>query len=278
MTHDNFKECELVAKSGTVVNSVSKALRVLDCFTPTQPELTLSQISRKLKLPKSTTLNLIRTLEVNGYLIYKDYTQTYQLGYKLMGLSYVLRSSIPVIQIAIPLLEELQVKTGENVYLTSHVNGQVLYLEALYPSVRIGNYSIVGKFLPMHCTSCGKAILAYLPEEELEQVLKRWGLPAITPNTITTRERLDKELVAIRRQGYAIDIEEESLGVKCIGIPVRDATGYPTGAVSVSGPVMNMSDHLIQEYVKMIFRVCSVLSENAHQFPAAQLRYNRPNS
>lgn len=270
-----IKKESLLTKPGAMVNSVGKALRILECFTEKQPELTLSQISLRLGFPKSTTLNLIRTLEINGYLVYLEDKQTYQLGYKILGLSYILRSSMSMIHKAIPLLEELQIKTGENIYLTSHVDGQVLFLEALYPSVRIGNYSIVGKFLPMHCTSCGKAMMAYLPEKEIDQILECWGLPAFTQNTITTRERLDAELETIRKRGYAIDVEEESLGIKCIGMAIRDTTGYPTGAVSISGTVMNMSDNLIEDYAKMISRVCSVLSVYAHQFPAAQLQCRR---
>lgn len=135
-----------------------------------QRELTLSQISRQLGLPKSTALNLIRTLESRGYLLYSPHSQTYQLGYNVMTLSYNLRTSMPIIQYALPFLEELQVKTGENIYLTSHIDGQALYLEGVYPSIRIGNYSVAGKRLPLHCTGCGKAMLAYLPEDEFEAV------------------------------------------------------------------------------------------------------------
>jgi DNA-binding IclR family transcriptional regulator len=257
---------------GTLVNSVIKALNILECFSPTQRELKLSQISSHLGIPKSTALNLIRTLESKGYLIYSPHSQTYQLGYNVMTLSYNLRTSMPIIQYALPFLEELQVKTGEIIYLTTHVEGQVLYLEGVYPSVRIGNYSIAGKRLPMHCTSCGKAMLAYLPDEEFEEVLHRWKLPALTPNTITTREQLESEIENIRDRGYAIDCEEETLGIKCVAVAIRDATGYPCGAISVSGTTISMRDELLDEYAKILSRVCSVLITTAHQLPAAQMR------
>lgn len=258
--------------SENLVNSVNKAFRILEAFTSTQSELSLTQLTRMLGYPKSTTLNLIRTLEANGYLLQAPNSQAYQLGYKLMGLSYNLRSAIPVIQYATPFLEELQIKTGENIYLTSHVDGKVLYLEGLYSSLRIGNYSIAGKLLPLHCTGCGKAMMAYLPQEEIDDIIDRHGLVQITKNTIVDRERLDRELEQIRSQGYAMDIEEETLGVKCIAVAIRDGSGYPTGAVSISGTVMSMRDDLLGEYAKMLSRVCSVLIGNAHQFPAGQLR------
>ena len=265
-------EHDACAANGALVNSVLKAIGILECFTPVQRELTLSQISRQLGMPKSTALNLIRTLESRGYLLYSHNSQTYQLGYNVMTLSYNLRTSMPVIQYALPFLEELQVKTGENIYLTSHVDGQVLYLEGVYPSIRIGNYSVAGKRLPLHCTGCGKAMLAYLPDDEFEAVLKRWGLPAITPHTITTRARIEQECAAIRARGYATDREEETLGVKCVAVAIRDGSGYPCGAVSISGTTISMRDELLEDYAKMIARVCSVLIANAHQLPAAQLR------
>ncbi len=252
------------------VNSVNKAFRILSCFTRFEPELTLAQISKQLAIPKSTALNLIRTLEQCGYLIKSKNSQSYRLGYKILEHSYVLRSSLPVVQYALPLLEDIQEKTNEIIYLTTHINGQVLYLEGIYPSRRMANYSISGKTLPMHCTGCGKVMLAYLPQEEIHQIVEQHGLPQFTPRTITTTDALMNELSQIRERGYAIDIEEESLGVKCIAMPIRNKAGYPTAAVSISGTIMNMKDELLNGYAEMLSRTCNNLSNNADLFPAGQ--------
>lgn len=260
------------SSSAPTVASVVKALRILDCFTPTQPRLSLAQISQQLGQPKSTTLNLLRTLEQGGLLLRGQSDSTYQLGYKLMELSYCLRASLPIVQYAMPFLQELQVKTGEFIYLTSHINGQVLYLEAMYPTIRIGNYSVSGKTLPMYCTGCGKAMMAYLPQDEIDHSIETWGLHRFTPNTITDRETLYAELEATRKRGYAIDVEEESPGVKCVAIPVRDSSGYPTGAISISGSLMSMKDEILEEYAKTLSRVCNSLAPYADLFPAAQIR------
>lgn len=259
---------------GGTVNSVAKAMRILDCFTPTQARLTLAQISHHLDLPKSTTLNLIRTLEQGDYLL-RGPDQSYQLGYKMLELSYCLRASMPIVQYAVPFMEELQIQTGETIYLTTHIEGRTLYLEGMYPSIRIGNYSITGKTLPMHCTGCGKAMLAYLPPAELDWILETWPLVRCTPNTITDPVRLREELAAVRERGYAIDREEETPGVKCIGVAIRDGEGYPVGALSVSGTVMSMKDDLLDGYARTVSRVCHVLIGNASQFPAAQMREKR---
>lgn len=252
------------------VSSVQKALRILNCFTPASSELTLAQISSQLSIPKSTALNLIRTLEQCGYLIKSQSGQSYHLGYKILELSYSFRLSIPVVQYSIPYLEDIQEQTGEIVYLTSHVNGQVLYLESVYPSRRMANYSISGKTLPMHCTGCGKAMLSYLSCKELEQIVATWGLPRFTDNTITDIDSLRNELEIIRTRGYAIDLEEETPGVKCIAMPIRNAVGYPCAAISISGTVLNMKDDLLEKYAEILSRTCSALSSQASSFPAGQ--------
>ena len=253
------------------VNSVAKALKILNCFTPTQGYQTLTQISKQLSLPKSTVLNLIRTLEQQGYLM-RVSGQSYQLGYKVLELGYCMQVNLPIVQYALPFMEKLQIQTGEIIYLTSHIHGRVLYLEGLYPSIRVGNYSNTGKTLPMHCTGCGKAMLAYLPEEELLHVLEVSPLVRFTPNTITDRGRLFQELEEIRRRGYAIDVEEESPGVKCVGLAIRDSDGYPVGAISISGTVMSMRDELLDGYARAASHACQGMLGSAGLFPAAQMR------
>src|SRR5665647_1946689 len=259
------------SETSGIVGSVVKALRVLDCFSATRGRLTLAHISQELRLPKSTTLNLVRTLEQQDYLLRRP-DQTYQLGYKVLELSYYLRSSLPIVQHAVPFMEELQIKTGEIVYLTSHTQGRVLYLEGVYPSIRMGNYSIAGKTLPLHCTGCGKAMMAYLGADELDWVLENRPLARSTPNTVTDRDELLDELQRIRERGYAIDVEEETVGVKCVGVAIRDSDGYPVGALSVSGTVISMKDELVDEYARMLSHASHSLSNNAAPFPAAQLR------
>jgi DNA-binding IclR family transcriptional regulator len=224
-----------------------------------------------LKMPKSTLLNMIRTLEAAGYLFRVHNSQNYRLGFKLMELSYNMRASLPVIQYAIPFMEELQIRTGEIIYLTTHINGRVLYLECMYPSKRSITYSVYGKTLPMHCTGCGKAMLAYMSEETVNAVIAKWGLPRSTPNTITNPVKLKKALAQYRELGYAVDNEEEGHNVRCIAMPIRSAEGIVAGALSISGPVMTMTDDKFPEYARLMAGACNFLSQNAHLFPALQM-------
>lgn len=253
------------------VNSVAKALSVLGCFTQSRQELTLADMSRMLGLPKSTLLNLVRTLESEGYLYRVKYSQSYRLSYKILELAYFMRMSIPINQYALPLMEDLQALSGENVYLTTHINGRVLYLEALYSGSRSAKYSVSGKTLPMHCTSCGKAMLSYMSEEDVDSVISKWGLTQVTPNTITDREQLFTALADIRRCGYAVDVEEESLGVKCVAVAIRNTDGQAVGALSISGSVISMKDEYVLKYAAELSKAASILSNYADLFFAGQI-------
>lgn len=254
------------------VHSVIKALRILELFSPSSGELTLTQMSKALDMPKSTLLNLIKTLEGEGYLCKSKNTQAYSLGYKVIELSYNMRASMMIIQYAIPFMEDIQKSTGETVYLTSHVDGRVLYLEGVYNNRRFGKYSVVGKTRPMHCTGSGKAMMSYLPEAQVKEIIAQWGLQKITPNTITDADQLMKELVLCREQGYALDREEETLGVKCVATAIRDASGEAVGAMSISGSMITLSDEWVDLCVKQLATACTLLSEHADLFPASQYK------
>ncbi len=268
---NSLESTEAGEAAGSRVSSTAKALRILDCFTLTQPELSLAQISRMLEMPKSTLLNQLRTLEEGGFLSRSRDNHTYRLGYKLMERSYCARSSIPVVQYAIPVMEDLQVATGEIIYLTTHINGLVFYLECVFPSRRSISYSISGKLLPMHCTGCGKAMLSQMPTEQVESIIAHHGLPAITQNTITDRDRLMETLAAYRRQGYALDNEEETVGVKCVAMAIRTGRGDVAGALSISGSTVSIDGELVERYAALLGRACNALSPYAHLFPAIQL-------
>lgn len=248
-----------------IISAVVKASDVLDCFTAEEPTLTLAQISAKIDLPKSSVLNLLRTLEYCSLLDRNDESKTYCLGYKTLTFRYTKLQALPIVQHALPFLEDIQQSTGKIVYFVANVGGQALYLDAVYPGRRMTKYSVCGRVLPLHCTSVGKAILAYLPQEEVDAILDRWGMEPRTPQTITSREDMYEELRKIREQGYAVDNEEETPGVRCIGVPIRNLDGYPTGAISISGTVLSITDSILPQYAELLSHACTALSPMANQ-------------
>ncbi len=248
-----------------IVQAVLKASDILDCFTAEEPALSLAQISSRIQLPKSSVLNLLRTLEQCGLIARNNETKTYCLGYKTLTFRYTKLQGLPIVQHALPFLEDIQQSTGKIVYFVTNVNGQALYLDAVYPGRRMSKYSVCGKVLPLHCTSAGKAILAYLPQEEVDAILDRWGMERRTPQTIISREALYEELRTIRSRGFAVDNEEETPGVRCIGVPIRNLDGYPTGAISISGTVLSITEAQIPQYAELLIHASTALSPMANQ-------------
>ena len=114
-------------------------------------------------------------------------------------------------------------------------------------------------------------MLAFLPEDEIKKIISAYGLPTFTPNTITTEEKLISELEEIRKTGYALDNEEETLGLRCIAAPICNSQGYPPAALSISGAVNSMQDEQLQSYLEILLNSCQALANNANEFPAGQI-------
>jgi DNA-binding IclR family transcriptional regulator len=253
-----------------LVKSLSKAMRILSCFTLENPEISLADISRKLDIPKNTALNILRTLELYGMVTRTTPSMNYRLGYNIMHLNYCVQSSIPAIRAAFPVLENLQQITGKTIYLTTHINGNVFYLDVIHQNQRIFSYSSSGRLQSMHNTGCGKAMMAFLPQEQIHQIIDNYGLSANTMYTITSADALMKELDLTRKRGYAIDNQEDTLGISCIAAPILNKQGYPTAAVSVSGTSHTMQEESALQYLDPLLNACYTLSSNANEFPAGQ--------
>ena len=256
------------AKSYTTIKSLEKTLKILEAFSRENTSLNLTQISTITGIPKTTALNLINTLLENKYIRIIPNTLNYQLGYKSLSLGYNAKMAIPITQFAIPWLEKLQIETGQIVYLTTTVDGYTLYLEGAFPPKRMVNYSVTGKLLPMHCNACGKAMMAYMSEEQIKKIVTDIGLPQFTPNTISNEEALSSELAEIKANGYAFDKEERRVGTTCIGVPIFDSSGKAVAAISISGPTVAMSTAKMLEMLPEIYDVTAFLGRNAAEFPA----------
>jgi DNA-binding IclR family transcriptional regulator len=248
------------------VKSVYKAMELLTLFTEEQTSWSLAALSSVLDQPKSTISNMLRTLEEGGMLQREEGTGAYRLGLACMELGYRARSTVPILQYAMPFLEDLQVETDKIVYLTIPRNGRVFYLEAIFPGRRSIHYSVAGKTLPMHCTGCGKAMLAYMQAEEIAMILDKHGLSRLTDATITDRDRLLDEMRVTRQRGYAVDNGEESTGVRCVAVPIMNH-GAVLGAVSLSGSPLSIRDEDLPGLAVKIMEVTNHLSARSELFP-----------
>ncbi len=240
------------------VQVLDRALAILQMLSAEGPDLSLGEISTKLGLHKSTVHRLVMVLERHKLVERNSDNGRYRLGLKLFELGTKAVSKLDLRGRARPVLERLVLETSETVHLCILDDTEVVYLDKVEPTRSVRMASSVGRRNPAYCTAVGKAILAWLPEAQVENIVRKHGLKALTANTITSFLELKAELAAIRERGYAVDNEEIEEGVRCVGCVVRDFSGGPVAAISVSGPAFRVT----REKVKGISRPV-VTSANA---------------
>lgn len=249
------------AKSTTTVQSLDRAFLLIELLSRYPQGVSLAEISSNSGLAKATVSRLLATLIQNSYVVQNPDSKKYRLTMRMFEIGSRVVGGANLLSIAKPYLETLSSITGDAVHLVSRVNDEVVYLykeEASTSVVR--RSSCVGLRNPMYCVGVGKAIMAFLPEEEVHAIWQRITPVQFTPTTITTEKRMREELDRIRRIGYAVDNEEHELGVRCIAAPILDINGSPIAAISISAPIEDMTEAKIQEYAPLILVAANKIS------------------
>ncbi|MEN6440339.1 MAG: IclR family transcriptional regulator [Syntrophobacter sp.] len=219
------------------VKVLQKAFRLLELFSEEVEELSATEITERLHpYNKTTVFRLISNLEEEGYLDQNAETGKYRLGMKIFFLGNLVRPYRYLRELAKPLLEKLSRDSGEAVHLAVLHKGEALYVDKIESNrtVRVV-LSQVGRKLPAHCSGVGKVLLAYLPAEQVKEIVAEKGLASFTRNTITTYDQLRDELHLIAERHLAYDNEEIEMGLKCVAAPVF-LDNRVTAAVSLSVP------------------------------------------
>jgi DNA-binding IclR family transcriptional regulator len=178
----------------------------------------------------------------------------FRLGLRLFDLGNRAIEQYDLRERAQPHLKRLVAETEETAHLCILEGSHVIYIDKIEPARSVRMITRIGASNPVHCTSVGKAMLAFLPEERLNDILGRLRFERYTSHTISTAEALRAEIEKTRRRGYAVDDEEFEEGLRCIAVPVLDAQRLPVAAVSVSGPsfrvtaqkLPTIANHLLQ--------------------------------
>ncbi len=226
-------------KDNCTVQSVDKALRILELLEESPDGLILTDISRMLQVPKSTTFKILTTLLSRGYLCRADGSRRYSLGIRLFELGHQALGHVKEREGIHLLLQELSSKFNETAHFSVLRGSDVLYLDKVESRASLRMVTAVGTRRPAHCTATGKALLAWLTEPDIRSIMSG-EMTAFTPRTITDVERLLEDLACVRERGYAIDYEENEPGIVCIGAPVTSPDGNVVAAISVSGPTVRI--------------------------------------
>lgn len=239
-----------------LVEAVARAFDILEAFRDSE-ELTLTEISRRVGLNTSRVFRLLHTLVECGYVERSHDGARYSLGVKLFERAACVRRDLR--QISLPFMHQLLEKFNETVNLGILKNGEILYIEMLESSQPFRMAAAVGSRSPVHSTALGKAIVAYLPESDLRDLIAPKRLLKLTERTIVDPEKLKRELQSVRWRGYAIDNEETEPGAACIGAPVFDSSAKPIAAISLSGPAGRILGNQ-EGIVKALLPVCNEIS------------------
>jgi IclR family acetate operon transcriptional repressor len=253
------------------VQSVERALDLLEIVAAAGGEATLTQISTGSGLNISTCHHLLATLIAKGYVAKLPGKRTYVLGSRVLYLSSLCLKQVNLPQRSQRVIDALSARTGEAVQLAVLQGDElitVLRKEALH-AVRV-DAAALGKTSAAHATATGKAILAWLPETEIARIVGGRGLPSFTAKTITDLATLLEELRLVRRHGYAMDREEFQQGVICIGSAIRDYAGAVVGAISVSIPSFRASEETTVRIREEVLAAVRSLSADLGE-PAAAL-------
>lgn len=255
-------------KAGHPIQSVRRAVRVIEQLAGEKSPIAIGQLSKKTGLHVSTTHRLLATLKLDGFVQQDPTSGRYSLGSRLVFLGQQYLEGLDLRQAARPFLEELSRRTGETANLVVLNEGEAVYLDKVEGGSGLRISSRIGGRAPLHCTAAGKILLASLPEAEIEQWVAGRGLEALTPHSLTDPTQLRDELVKVRRQGFALDLEECEEGVHCVATAVQSARGETVAAVSISGPTVRMHTRRVQELSSHIVLTGSQIS--------AQLGYHAP--
>ena len=230
-----------MAETGMNIRVLERSLAILAFMAEERRLIGVTEIAEATDLSKSTVHRILSTFREKNVVL-RDEGGRYQVGPAVLLWADAYRRSSGLAEIARPFMRRLWEETHETVHLFIYENGKAFYLDKLDSPHPVGMRSRIGAPLSLYSTSGGRAILAALPEAELDAYLSRTTLERRTNATVTDPEALRRVLDDVRRNGWAEENQENEEGIRCIGAAVRSLDGTPAGAVSISAPAYRMSD------------------------------------
>lgn len=245
------------------INSISRAMELLECFSGERSELSLRELSEQMQLPTTTIFRILGTLCDLRYLEKDALRKTYRIGPQLMMLSGAIYGRSDLNRAANAEMERLSSVLNETINLVILDGYEIFYLNKVETRRSIRCNTQIGNRLPAHMAGCGKVLLSGMPAAFIDEYWDHMsGLPPMTGTTIVTKDRLLAELSDIRRLGYGVDNGESEPGLNCFAAPVFDATDQMIAAISVAGPDYRMVEEretMISEVKRSAYNISRML-------------------
>lgn len=245
----------------TINQSLAHGLNILLLYEASTPLFTVSEISKRLGYSQSKTYRLVRTLTQYNLLREENGTAQYTLGLNTLRLGLLAKGQLNLASLAKPFMRELSLRTKETVLLTAINGTRGVVLERVESEEPV-RYSIFqpGATIPLHAGASSKILMAYLPEDEWNRIIKTEGLKRYTPHTITDKDELKAHLKEIRRKGYAFSDQEIDRDVRAIAAPILNGLGELVAGLSVAGPVYRISKKKINSCGKLVIQYAEMIS------------------
>ncbi len=241
------------------VNSVNKAMEILDSYTLNKPMLGITELSKKLEVSKSTIHRLITTMQKKGFLEQDPETRKYKLGLNILRLSEVIYKNNDIRTISLPIMHKLRDQTEESVYLNIISQEQLGRIcIAKFESYHGLKHSVeIGKLLPLHVAASGKILLAYQDEGKIRQVLNH-----ILDNGNNEKEELLRDLKKIREQGYGFSVGERIPGASSLSAPIKNNKNRVIAGLTISGPTIRFTSEKIEQFIELLLSATLEISRN----------------
>ena len=251
-----MKNMDFEEKEGKYVQSVERVLNIIEVMAEEGAPVTVTELAERVGLKISTVHRLLTTLNHRGYIDQDPKNNKYRLGIKLLEVGNAVLKFSDIRTISTPYLEELVERCNETANLAILDDCDVVYIDQIESKnmIIVKMFAQIGNRGPIHCTASGKALMAFLPEERVDEILNSITFEKFTNETITDPQHLKKELVRIRQDGYALDWGEREEHVRCIAAPIFNHEGKAIASTSVSGPSTRITTYYMKNELTDIIK------------------------
>jgi DNA-binding IclR family transcriptional regulator len=249
------------------ITALQRGLSLLQLLASSPCGLTAKQVTEQSKLPVSTIHRFLTNLESAGFLN-RSNDSVYHLGIACFGIGQAALGQLDIRRVSLPYLQELNAQTRETIHLTVRHRLSAVYVEKLDSTEPLRIYSRIGATVPLYCTAVGKVLLTYMPDDERQRVLPQLSIRRLTPNTVGNLQELEAELQRIRKNGYACDLEEHELHIRCIAAPIWDHAGTVNASLSITAPIVRMAASRLRQLAPLVQRAGLQISRELGYQPA----------
>jgi IclR family transcriptional regulator, KDG regulon repressor len=252
------------------ITALQRGLQLLRLFSESPRGLSAKQVAAQSRLPVSTVHRFLANLVTAGFLN-RDMGGIHYLGLACFSVGQAAAGQLDIRRLSLPYLRELNQQTRETIHLTVRHGLTAVYVEKLDSPERLRIHSRIGASVPLHCTAVGKVMLAYMPIEEQDRVLQELELKRVTLNSVRSIQELRTELFRVRKNGYAFDLEEHEMHIRCVAAPIWDHTGCVQSSLSITAPAFRMPVTRLRQLAPLIQSVGRKISAELGYQPATSL-------